>query len=229
MIEPTGHKIQQYKTLYRIDGVRYDRMSDILTVYPKGGLEKWQRKHGFTEADRLRDEAARFGKVIHGAVEALNKDLIPDVQALIAEHDETAEYGPERVEPYLENYSDWKRNEVERVLFVEQCVWSPSLLWAGTDDMVLIMKDWRVLVGDLKTSKSLSLSYRLQTVGYAEAFLEQQWLDRYDGRIIVQMASNGGGLLRTVEYDNHEEDYDAFKAARTVYRHEKKHENDWKK
>lgn len=235
-----GHTIKQYKTLYRIDGRRYDRMSDILTVYPKGGLDKWQRKHGFEEADRLRDEAARFGKVVHGVVEALNKNESPNVITLIMEHDPfltgddalLTEYIDEyvaRVEPYIDTYADWMRENVERVLFVEQCVWSDLLGWAGTDDMVFIMKDWRVLVGDLKTSKSLSPSYRLQTAGYAEAFLEHEWLERYDGRAIIHMPSNGKGLLRVKEYDEHEADYAAFRAAHVVYRHEKAHADDWKR
>src|SRR4051812_43813511 len=115
---PGDHKIRQFKNLYRVDGKRYDRLSTILADYPKD-LEKWQRKHGFEEADRIRDRSAAFGKVTHGIVEAINKDQLPDIPSLILEHESRKPEGVEgdpslgiwdftldQFEPYQDSYAD---------------------------------------------------------------------------------------------------------------------------
>lgn len=236
MYEPfdPGVTIRQYQKLYRVDGKRYDRLSSILACYPHPGLENWQRKKGFERADYERDRAATFGKIGHEIVEYINKgeEVGNRIGEVIEKYDpeNVYEFTPEVFYPYADTYWEWFKANVKRVLFCEQTVWSPSMGWAGTDDTVYLSYDDKIIIADNKFSKNLSAQYRLQTVAYGDAFLELGWLERYDERLIIHMPWNGGGLMRPPKpYDDRERDRQVFYALLDVFRHEKAHENDWKK
>lgn len=87
------------------------------------------------DSNKQSSEAAEFGTRIHKAIEGL----------------ETGEPLEEELRPYLESYAKWRHNEVESVLCNEKTLVSKRLGFAGTVDMIAIVKGLGFCIIDFKT------------------------------------------------------------------------------
>lgn len=198
---------------YLVDGERLPRVTTVLTVLAKPGLESWKRRIGIDEANRISREAAELGTRVHAVLERLNRG-------------EPYEADPEMA-PFVDAYRGWFESAVDQVLAVEQFLVHRAHGYAGTADLVVRLKDGRTVLVDLKTSNSIDGTYRLQTAAYVDALHEADW--ECDGRVIVNLPSRQPGVLKTVEFDDYPRDLKAWRAILRLYRWHERHKDDWRK
>lgn len=200
---------------YEINGRRYPRVSTILGVISKPGLEVWRQKVGLEEANRISAEAADHGTTLHAILEALDK----------------GEHRGERFTPFrptINAYLQWRDAHVHQVQMVEQVVYHERHRYAGTLDRVYLLNDGRRVLADFKTGTSVDGVYRLQQTAYQEA-LEAMGLGPVDGRLILHMPRTKPGTLTVIEYDDDERDRRAWRSAVRLWRWNERHRLDWQK
>lgn len=199
---------------YEIDGARYPRVSAVLDILHKPGLQAWKLRVGAEESERVSREATGLGTQVHALLEQVNRgggQRVVTTQALL---------------PYVDAYVAWFAAHVARVLHVEKLVIHEQHGYAGTADLVAEMRDGRVLLIDLKTSNSLTGEYRLQCAAYADALAYMG--EPVDGRMVVNLPSRRPGELRTIEYDDDERDLRAWRACLRLYKWHERHKDDWR-
>lgn len=192
--------------VYVVNGTVYPRVTSILNVIANQNLDRWRRRVGFAEADRISREAAEFGTRLHGALETFCK----------REHWP----GDETLEPFVEAFSIWFGQNVAEVLATERTLVHRGLGYAGTTDAVLRLRDGRTVIADWKSSNSVSESFGPQTAAYMAALLHGG--EQVDGRIVVQMPSRQPGKLMTHEYTDVAGDWAIFRAALRIYQWQQK-------
>lgn len=206
---------------YLIDGITYPRVSSILGVIAKPGLDGWKKKVGFEEAERIAAESAFFGTLVHKGCErvALGEPARDVMRELLGQGELTASQ-------CVEAFGRWLREAVEEVLGVERMVWSERFEYAGTTDLLVLLKDGRAMVADIKTSKSLSETYRIQLEAYRLALEERgEW---YDGRMVVWLPSSHPGACIEREYADDTGDRRAWRAALALYKWQAGCRDDWR-
>jgi predicted RecB family nuclease len=196
---------------YHLHGLVLPRVTTILNVLAKPELEAWKHRVGLDEAQRISEVATTLGTRVHAVCEAVNRE-------------EAAVWADELM-PFQTAYSVWFDAAVADVLAVEQFVWHPVHRYGGTLDLLARLKDGRRAVIDLKTSKRLDVSYRLQLMAYAEA-LEAMGEPPPDVRIVVHLPSSRPGTLAVVEYDDDARDRKAWRATLRMYRWLERHKDD---
>lgn len=202
------------KDRYEINGQKYPRVSTILGVISKPGLEAWRQRIGVEEANRISTEAAEHGTALHKALEMIDN----------------GEHRDERFTPFrptLNAYLAWRDQYVDQVLMVEQVVYHVQHKYAGTADRVYVLNDGARVVGDFKTGKSIDANYRLQLSAYAEA-LEAMGHGPIDGRVVLHLPRIHPGELKIIAYDDEQRDRRAWRAALRLWRWNQRHQNDWK-
>lgn len=122
------------------------------------------------------------------------------------------------VEPYLEGWKRFIRESGARVLFAEQRVFEPMLMYAGTLDAVVELDGVRWLI-DRKTSIATPMSTGPQTAAYQRA-LGDLTVTR---RAAVRLRPDG-----TYRFDplSGPDDWSCFMACLTLQRFKEKHRND---
>lgn len=218
---PDGPKILRSNRFYRINDDPYDRTTTVLDVVAKPGLDFWKRKHGYVEAARLLKEASDLGKLVHAMVEDICHGDDPWHRVEGTE-----------LEPYYRSYSDWYYANVKSVIYIEKVLWSDIHGYAGSLDQFVELKNGQLALLDVKTSRWASASWRLQTIAYKGAMLEQEITPYVDTRQIVHLSSKTPGSPASIhEYpealDDHE--WSAWLSTLETYRFfMKEHHNDWK-
>jgi hypothetical protein len=222
-----GSEIWKYPTLYRIDGFRYDRLSNILKIIHNEGIAKKQREVGFEAMDRQLAEANARGTKVHALCEriALEQDPWPsfvlDGQEIVLQDTE--------LEPYYHSYKAWFGAHVKRVLFLERVLWSEELGVAGTFDQLLDLREFGVALLDIKTSRYLEWKMRLQTSFYRETALDQLLVPEIPLRGIVHLSSKKQGKECTLrKYYDHEVAFRRLTAAVELHQASMEWADDWK-
>jgi len=109
-------------------------------------LRHWLRQAATDERDRK----AALGTAVHDAA-ASGRSL--------------AEAGPE-VAPFLRQYLDWLRVSRAEPLLTERQVWSLSVGYAGTFDLIARFPDGSLWIVDLKTGSGMYSDHALQLAAY---------------------------------------------------------------
>lgn len=163
-------------------------------------------------ADRIRDEAAENGSLVHDYIEAFL--LGQPLPALTA-----------KAEPYIKAFQHFLNEENPTVLHSEIVVASLRDRWAGKVDVFFQHDDAGLVVGDWKTSRKPRDTAAMQLAAYRRA--DCAWLadgTRIDppvadqGLIIHIRPEKYRGGYRIYEADTSEEVYEAFLAATRVAR-----------
>lgn len=202
---------------YTIDGRRYPRVSTILGVISKPGLESWRQRVGIEEAQRISQDAAGFGTAFHAAA-ALMDDTFPEWEESVADAE---------LRPALRAYQVWAIENVSAIYAIEKTVHHARHLFAGTLDRVFRLRDGRLVIGDFKTGKSVDGTYRLQLTAYAEAW-EEMGYEPVAGRLILHIPRERPGELRVIEYDDDQRDRLAWRACLRLWRWMGRHQHDYK-
>lgn len=173
---------------YTVDGQRLPSVTTILATLANEGVTAWKIRVGLAEAAKISKAATDYGTDLHALVELVNRD---NRQAL----------GPhvrELVQPYI----DWFDEHVERVIGAEKLLISRRYGYAGTTDVVVVMRgDSDATIVDLKSSKTDlgQHEWALQTAAYALAAAEDGI--NAERRIIVRMPRAEPGHLYIHEFD----------------------------
>lgn len=168
---------------YTIDGVKYDRVTNILGIIHDTGLEQFQRAKGFDYVDSVFAEAAERGKIFHSAMK-----LVADgkFSGMIADS-----FAGSEMMPDIQLGIDWLAKNVKDVLYTEARLANKSLKYAGTVDLIYRDHDDKIVLLDWKTGSVMSPKYRLQLGAYAY-MAEQNLKITIDRRVILQV--HGGKL-----------------------------------
>jgi len=191
---------------YKIDGSRFPSVTTILTTLANDGITAWKLRVGLAEAGKISKDATDYGTGLHALVEMVNRGnraaLDPDERRV--------------VQPYI----DWFDEHVEYVIGTEKLLVSRRYRYAGTTDVIVVMRgDSHATIVDLKSSKTDlgRHEWALQTSAYALAARE----DDIDAqrRIIVRMPRAEPGTLYVHELpeDELEVDQRAFLAVLRVF------------
>lgn len=215
-------------TAYMINGEHYDRISAVLGIVAKPGLDKWRRQHGFVKSDQLLKDAAWLGTRVHAMIEDYCRRDDPSEGFCIG--NQWIQVRGSELEPYYHGYAKWHEDNVRQTIMLETTVWSPEFGFAGTFDHFAELKDGRLALLDNKTSRYLSWTYRLQTAAYWGAVLEQKLLPEIDVRGIVHLSSKTPGSCRLVEYPpvTDARDWSVWLGVLDTYRMAQEYEDDWK-
>lgn len=199
-------------THYTISGIDYPRVTSIINILAKPALARWYGRVGLEEADRISKASRDLGTRVHSACEAITTTGELPTDPSLA--------------PWAESYSAWLARHVQAVVSTERLLHSARFGYAGTADLVATMSDGTLAVLDLKTSKSLDCSYRLQLAAYQAALCEEG--APCLRRIVVHLPSSSPGVCRAVEYDDAPADFAAFLAALNLWRWHEAHKDDWR-
>lgn len=147
---------------YTINDIWYPRVTKILDVKSKPGLENFLREVGdYSSAQDVKDKSAAEGTVTHHIVQKL----------AVGENIEI----PEEVRPAAQAFL--KFQEERKIFFhkdfIEKQIWSIRHRYAGTVDALATI-DGKFGVLDIKTSNGFYPEYNLQTAAYASALQEYQ-------------------------------------------------------
>lgn len=150
------------KNGYDIDGAWFPRVTKILEVKAKPGLQAFFFEMGsFESAEAVKNKSAAHGSLVHEVVQALATGEKIEID--------------EVVRPAAEAFLEFQK---ERHIhfhpeFVERQVWSHNYRYAGTVD-ALASIDGKFGVLDIKTSTGFYPEYNLQTAAYVQALCEYQ-------------------------------------------------------
>ena len=172
-------------TGYEINDVWYPRVTAIASIKAKPFLYKFYADLGsFSAAESIKNKSADEGTLIHEAIEAL---LAGKPVAV-----------PHSIQPAINAFNEFKKNNEIVPLKVEERVVSKNHWYAGTVDVIGNLNG-RLGVLDIKTSNSIYRDYNLQTAAYIEALKENnifpntRWILRIDQ---VKQCVNCGARLR---------------------------------
>ena len=128
----------------------YQTLGRMLGETDPKAVAAWLRK----AQDVKRDQAADLGKRVHDAA----ANAVSPANA------------PSDVAPFLLQYYDWIKTTGIVIELVERQVWSPSIGYAGTFDMIgRFPKTGECWLIDLKTGKGTYAEHALQTEAYCRA------------------------------------------------------------
>lgn len=189
---------------YTIDGQRLPSVTTVLGAIRSLALEHWRGELGNVEADRRMEEGAEIGRAVHRLCHAYNigqSFIIPD--GIVGE--------------LFSAYRGWFAGNVDRVVFAEKVVVSRKYGYAGTVDLVAIIKGDAVpAVIDIKCTGGFWPTMPLQLAGYREAALEE---GRQVGRRLIVRLDKAELGLQVKEYTEHTRDFNAFLCALGLFRY----------
>ncbi len=178
--------IEEFKTLsgYTIEGMWYPRVTKILDVKAKPGLDNFFKEVGdYASAEEIKNKSAEEGTLLHGVLERIAVGDTVDI--------------PDSVRPAIEAFQQF--NATRGIVFhadhVERQIWSQRYRYAGTVDALATI-DGKFGVLDIKTSAGFYPEYNLQTAAYVSALqefelkralalprdIETRWILRVDQR-----------------------------------------------
>lgn len=125
------------------------------------GLMQWYAKHGFEEANKLRDDAAERGTEMHVLFERYMSGQHVDMSSLSEFHAKA-----------LMSFDQWFRDYEVEPLAVEVLLHSDTYGYAGTADLVCRIKGGKVILVDFKSGSSVYDDYAVQLEMYRLAWNE---------------------------------------------------------
>ncbi|HXI17013.1 MAG TPA: PD-(D/E)XK nuclease family protein [Chloroflexota bacterium] len=201
------------KGRYMIDGRWYPRVTSILGVINKPFLIAWILEVGKEEADRLRDEGAAFGTLVHNALEAYDRG------------DPTLARKPEVV-GFARSWRAWKRAHVAELLGIETRVHHPEHGFAGAYDRLVRLNDGRVVLIDFKTSKGADATWGLQLAAYKLAI--EYGGQCVDACLVLHMPRAEDGACYAIWYEDMDRATAVFLSVLDVWTHQQAHDQDYK-
>lgn len=211
---------------YTIDGKPYPRVSTVLDVLAKPGIEAWRRRVGPAEAERISREATTLGTAVHDALERVALSYAGAALDMSTVADEHA--------PYMRAFADWLDANVAKVLITERRVVHRTHGYTGTFDLAVVLRDERLAIIDHKTSNSIDALYRLQLSAYADALRDEAehgtWeAGPVDARLVLRFPSRQGGrALYVHEYPDHAGDLRLWQSALRLYKFQERERDAWK-
>ena len=125
-------------TAYMINAEHYDRISAVLDIIHKPGLEKWKREKGFVKADQIMKESAWLGTRVHALIERFCGGEVywPGfwLEVKPGADPQWIQVQGTELESYCHGYIAWHRTHIKQTILLETTVWSATHGFAGTFD-----------------------------------------------------------------------------------------------
>lgn len=209
----------------------YPSTTSILSIINKPGLELWKLEQCLLSAltlPRLHEEttdgfakrvaedmkvqvrqAADKGTKIHRAIENwLNNKFV---------------YLPIELEPVFDPVLKWLQDEVQEIIMAEQVLVHQGEQYAGTVDLIAILKSYGPCIVDFKTKSGVAAFYQewnLQLSSYRAAYLYSFPKTTPVGLLSVVVASEEPKPVEVHQWpeEGAQEALEAFNAAHTLFR-----------
>lgn len=165
--------------------------------------------HAFTNFDKvdkniLRAAAAR-GTSVHGLCAAIAKGAWIPITMI-----------PEDQQPYVESFKKWMEAEVQSFEIIEERYQDEELGYTGQLDFVVLGKDGKKYLVDIKTSSGHQKTYPVQIAAY-RGLLKNKGIEVDAGKLVY--LDRDGGYPKSREYLDTGEEYTTFTAALTCYKY----------
>jgi len=183
-----------------------------------------------------RDRAGDVGTILHSIVEDYVKSKINKTEfnfeiskqyAIQKYKIEITEKELIKVKPMFDQFLNWEKEDNIQFLLSEQKIYSEKYWYAGTVDLVFI-KDGKVYIGDLKTSRDVYYSHFTQMGGYEVGLKERGKILQCEGYCVINIPKylnkEGLAIKRVIYEGNNQEHMKAFLNACYLYRYKSKHE-----
>lgn len=189
------------EAFYYKDEKRYDRITRILGFFQPPFLVDWIMRVGKAQAKRIANHAAKIGTRVGELIEKEWKEGVYKFKAA----DDYA------VKNCMKAWADFKRDHQPEILDMEVTEYDEELGVAGTRDIRCRINGVHGVL-DLKSSKSIHLTYWIQTVFYRRSWnklaeargeqpMEECWilrLDKETGMYEFQSLTKAGFLYEEV-------------------------------
>lgn len=186
---------------YRVteEGKEIAKLPSVTTILgntkDKSGLEKWRKKVGEEEADRISTLSMNRGTVMHRLIElykpleGTKTERLNELKKLAADDDEVNQFNEESdlflkegwkffMKFYLNSSNFFDR--VKNVVMAEEFLWTAKQGgWAGTVDNISEMIDGKVVIIDYKNSRKPKRDewiqdYYMQAAAYWIAYWDRE-------------------------------------------------------
>lgn len=186
---------------YRVteEGKEIAKLPSVTTILgntkDKSGLEKWRKKVGEEEADRISTLSMNRGTVMHRLIElykpleGTKTERLNELKKLAADDDEVNQFNEESdlflkegwkffMKFYLNSSNFFDR--VKEVVMAEEFLWTAKQGgWAGTVDNISEMIDGKVVIIDYKNSRKPKRDewiqdYYMQAAAYWIAYWDRE-------------------------------------------------------
>ena len=133
---------------YRIGNTYYTRVSEALSIIPKPQLDAWRKRIGEEEANRISNETADIGDMIHEVCAEWDLHNFKKVELMLKNNP--------WLNPFLKSWREWSLAYIKEWVEIERTIWSDSMGIAGTMDRLGVMKgEKKLTVFDIKTGKQV--------------------------------------------------------------------------
>lgn len=195
---------------YKLDGVVYPSVTEILSIVAKPGLVAWANNIGLA-GKSTKDESQRIagiGTEVHARIEQYFKEGI--TEAITAE-----------ALPSLHLFNNWlQKHKIEPIL-IEESLISPKFGYAGTIDLLAKVDDKLTLI-DFKTSNRIYKDYFAQLCAYKRLLSERDFV--IESMCIVRLGKDY--MAEEKEVTNEQLYLEYFDATFNLYQILKKLESD---
>ncbi len=165
MREDSGIRLSKCGRFYMINGEQYVRVTHTIKQLPKPWLDRWRLRVGDEEADRIANETAWYGDMIHLVTEYHDKYMFKERDALVKEC-------PWLV-PYIVAWMVWSKERIEKWIWVERIAYHSHFRVAGRiDRMGIFYGDASPTIVDIKSGTSLADTIGIQLYLYRSAAMD---------------------------------------------------------
>jgi CRISPR/Cas system-associated exonuclease Cas4 (RecB family) len=194
-----------HREKYLINGVEAPSVTQILGVIRKPFLENWRGRYGNAECDRIMMESQELGHRFHAAIEAYYQGH------------ELPELGQREAEMFA-LFRGWALESKFEPTELELHLESKKHHYHGTVDTFGRFEDGVIVVGDWKTSSSISSDYGMQLAAYAAAFNETTGANVTEGFILrVDKKPGAKKPLEVKRFSNLPKYFEVFMHCKQVF------------
>lgn len=194
-----------HREKYFIGDVQAPSVTEVLSIIRKPFLEKWRGKLGNEECDRIMRESQELGHRFHSAVEAYFRG-------------EEIEELPQREAEMFALFRGWALDSKFSPMELELHLESKTHLYHGTCDVIGKFEDGSIVIGDWKTSSSISDDYGMQLSAYAQAFKETTGTNITEGFILrVDKKAGAKCPIEVKRFSDLPKYFDAFLSCKKVW------------
>lgn len=198
------------KRYYNVgEGKKYPSVTTILgAMTDKSGLDKWRKRVGDKEADRISKFSANRGTVMHqlneyflGSEKETTRERLLEAQKLIIPFAEENGFTEEEVNVgrklFFNFYNNDCFNRISKVVSIEDTLYSPVMGgYAGRVDIIYENNKAHLIVLDFKSSKKPKKeewieNYKLQIAAYSLAYWEMNGVKPQGGEIWISNEADG--------------------------------------
>ena len=215
---------------YCIDGKKYIRVTQSLSIIGKPGLISWFASIGRKAADKIIENRQNLGTKVHKLIELKLTGKPLHLDKLVSKTPAQKVYNDE-VKLDIKLFSAFQKEAKLILHAVEQHLWNNTYRYAGTCDYIgkyttpirFLVRGHKpkfpissLVIGDWKTSRSMYPEYWLQLAAYAWAFYKLTGI-KVAGAFMVQFRF-GRVKVKEKTWDELMIEFKAYKHALALYK-----------